>query len=193
MTKPPTESPAWPKVRARRTLPVSPWMQLVEREIEFVPGAPVETYHAVEQGDYVAILALTPDRRLPLVRQYRPACEAFTLELPAGMVEAGEDPAETCRRELLEETGLSARRIERLATNHPCTARLSNRIHSFFVETADPAASFRPEPGITVELVTEGELARLVGSGGLDLHLHLGTLFLAQLRGLVDLAASPDR
>jgi len=186
MTEHPTDPSGWPKILARRTLPVSQWMQLVEREVEFAPGAPVETYHAVAQGDYIAILALTPDRRIPLVRQYRPACEAFTLELPAGMVEAGEDPAETCRRELLEETGLAALRIERLATNHPCTARLSNRIHSFFVEAAAPRARFRPEPGITVEMVTERELMRLTADGRFGLHLHLGTLFLALQRGLID-------
>jgi ADP-ribose pyrophosphatase len=192
MTKPPSE-PTWPQVRARRTVPVSPWMQLIEREIAFAPDAPVETYHAVAQADYVAIVALTPDRRIPLVHQYRPACEAFTLELPAGMVDAGEDPAETCRRELIEETGLSARRIERLATNQPCTARLSNRIHSFFVEASVPPASFRPEPGITVEWVSEQALARLVGEGRLDLHLHLATLFLAQQRGLIDLGPAVER
>jgi 8-oxo-dGTP pyrophosphatase MutT (NUDIX family) len=192
MTEPPTGSPAdsptdsWPKIRARRTLPVSRWMQIVEREVEFAPGAPTETYHAIGQGDYVAILALTPERRIPLVRQYRPACEAFTLELPAGMVEAGEDPAAACRRELLEETGLTARRITPLAANHPCTARLSNRIHSFFVEAGGPSADFRPEPGIAVELVTEGELAQTIRAGRLDLHLHLGTVFLAVLRGLLD-------
>ena len=177
---------SWPRIRARRTLPVSRWMHLVEREVEFAPGAPVETYHAIGQGDYLAILAMTPGRRIPLVRQYRPAVEAFTLELPAGMVEAGEDPAEACRRELLEETGLTARRIAPLAANHPCTARLSNRIHSFFVEAEGPSAGFRPEPGMAVEMVTEAELAQMMRGGRLDLHLHLGTVFLAVLRGLID-------
>ena len=41
------------------------------------------------------------------MRQYRPALEAFTWELPAGLVDPGEDPAETCRRELMEETDFS--------------------------------------------------------------------------------------
>ena len=183
-----TGAPSWPRVLARRTLPVSKWMQLIEREVAFAPGMPAETYHAVTQGDYVAILALTPDRRIPLVRQFRPACEAFTLELPAGMVEAGEDPAEACRRELKEETGLIARNIAPLATNQPCTARLSNRIHSFFVATSEPPASFQPEPGIAVEMVSEIELGHLIANGEFSLHLHLGTLFLAQMRGLIDLA-----
>jgi ADP-ribose pyrophosphatase len=172
---------------------VSRWIQIVERDIEFSPEAPIETYHAVGLGDYLAILALTPDRRIPLVRQYRPACEGFTLELPAGIVEAGEDPAEACRRELMEETGLSATRIEPLGANRPCTARLSNRIHSFFVETADPPKTFQPEAGMTLEMVTEAELTRLIREDRLDLHLHVGTVFMAVLRGLIDPAIVAGR
>jgi 8-oxo-dGTP pyrophosphatase MutT (NUDIX family) len=177
---------SWPRIRARRTLPVSRWMHLIEREVEFAPGAAAETYHAVGQGDYLAILALTQDRRIPLVRQYRPACEAFTLELPAGMVEPGEDPSDACRRELVEETGLVARRVVPLASNAPCTARLSNRIHSFFVEVSRPAPDFRPEPGLAVEFVGEAELMCRINDGRLDLQLHVGTVFLAVLGGLID-------
>jgi len=47
------------------------------------------------------IVALTPDGRLPIVRQYRPALEQFTWELPAGMVDQGEAAADCCRRDNL--------------------------------------------------------------------------------------------
>src|SRR4051794_10022268 len=57
------------------------------------------------EADYIAIVALTADEKIPLVRQYRPALEAFSWELPAGLVDPGESPADGCRRELLEETG----------------------------------------------------------------------------------------
>ena len=78
---------------------------------------PPQIYHAVEQADYISIVALTRDGKIPIVRQYRPAIEAFAWELPAGLVDPGEDPAEGCRRELLEETGLTARTIHRLGEN----------------------------------------------------------------------------
>src|SRR3954452_16727585 len=104
----------WPKIVDRRTIPVSPWMRLIERTVEFTLGAEPEIYHAVDQQDYIAILARTADGLFPIVRQYRPALEKRTWELPAGMVEKGEDPAECCRRELLEETGLKARVVSSL-------------------------------------------------------------------------------
>ena len=79
-----------PKINARRTIKVSPWMEIIEREVEFTHGTKPELYHAVAQQDYVAIVARTPDGHIPIVRQYRPALERFTWELPAGLVDKDE-------------------------------------------------------------------------------------------------------
>lgn len=179
----------WPKITARRSTKLSPWVDLIEREVEFTEGAPAELYHAVGQGDYIAIVARTPDGCIPIVRQYRPALEQFTWELPAGMVDAGEDAAACCRRELLEETGLAAARVHPLGTYSPCTARLSNRVHSFFVETGPAAAACAGEPGIEVRLVSPAELDGLIRSGAFVLQLHLGALLLAGMGGHLDLAS----
>jgi ADP-ribose pyrophosphatase len=53
----------------------------------------------------VTILPLTPQREVVLVRQFRPGPEALLCELPGGIVDGGEAPADAARRELLEETG----------------------------------------------------------------------------------------
>lgn len=179
----------WPKIRARRINKISPWMSVIERDVQFADGEALQTYYAVEQVDYVAILALTPDKRIPIVRQFRPAIESFTWELPAGMVEVGEDATETCRRELLEETGFPARAVHALGVTAPCTARLANRLHSFFVETNARAANFTPEPGLSVDVVSPSELAQLIRDGRFNLHLHIGTILLAGVHGFLDLGA----
>ena len=108
-------------------------------------------------------------------------------ELPAGLVDRGEDPAESCRRELLEESGLSAQSVHPLGTAAPCTGRLSNRIHSFFVETVEAAPAREPEVGLTVRLVSPAELALMIKAGEFVSQLHLGALLLAELRGFVKL------
>ncbi len=125
----------WPKIVSRRATRVSPWVEIVERGVEFTPGAKPDLYHAISQTDYVAIVALTPNGTIPIVRQYRPALENFTWELPAGTLDKDEQPADCCRRELLEETGFPAQTVHALGSYAPCTARLSNQIHTFFVET----------------------------------------------------------
>ena len=177
----------WPKILARRTTTVSPWMDVIAREVVFAPGEAPQTYHAVGQRDYLAILAQTPDGRIPIVRQYRPAIEAFTWELPAGLVEARERPEDTARRELLEETGFVSRVIHPLGPAAACTGRLSNQVHSFFIEAGERVAGFIPEPEITVALKSPAELAAMIKSGDFALQLHLGALLLAELHGFLTL------
>jgi ADP-ribose pyrophosphatase len=177
----------WPKIKSRQRTSISPWVDIVAREVEFSPDEPTQVYHAVDQLDYLAIVALTPDGRFPIVRQYRPALEAFTWELPAGLAERGEDPAEGCRRELLEETGYSTRAIHPLGIAAACTGRLSNRIHSYFLETGERIEDFTPEKGLTVELVTPSQLVSMIKSGEFILQMHLGALLLAELRSFVAL------
>ena len=179
----------WPRIKARNTKRVSPWMAIIEREVEFAPGAEREVYHAVSQQDYIAIVAALPDSRFPIVRQYRPALESYTWELPAGLIDLDEDAAQCCRRELREETGFAARAVHALGTYAPCTARLSNLVHSFYVQI-DPNVERKPtEPGIELKLVSPTQLSDLILAGEFVLQLHIGAVLLAGQRGYIDLGA----
>ena len=71
------------------------------RDVLHLPGA-------------VAVIAQTAEGKLLFVSQYRHAVETELLEIPAGMLEKGEDPVEAGLRELQEETGYKAARIEKL-------------------------------------------------------------------------------
>src|SRR5262249_52990132 len=144
----------WPRIRSRRTTEVSPWGSIIAREVEFSRGQPPQVYHAVEQPDYISIVALTRAGKIPIVRQYRPALEAYAWELPAGLVDKGEDPADGCRRELLEETGFTARAGHALGENSACTGRLNNPLPNFFVEAGARATRFQPQPGLPRERVS---------------------------------------
>jgi 8-oxo-dGTP pyrophosphatase MutT (NUDIX family) len=179
-------SESWPKITARQIIPISPWMEVIARDVEFSAGR-TEVYHAVKQQDYLAIVARTPSGHFPLVRQYRPALESFTWELPAGLVDPGEDPAQGCQRELLEETGYATRTIHPLGIAAPCSGRLSNRIHSFFIETGERVDPFVPEPGIEVRLASAAELTGMIKSGEFVSQLHLGALMLAEVRSFISL------
>jgi ADP-ribose pyrophosphatase len=176
-------SNSWPRITTRTTIKISRWIDLVARDVEFAPGAEPQIYHSVMGADYVVILALTPDGRIPLVRQYRPAVEGFTLEFPSGMIDAGESAAATASRELLEECGLPARTVQLLGVNKSDAGRLSNRVHSFFIEAGSQIPDFEPEPGITTRFVTPSELVEAVRVGEFDAQANLGTLLQAVVLG----------
>lgn len=65
-------------------------------------------YEVVRHADAIAVLALNEQGEMLCVRQQRVAIGAVTLEVPAGLIEAGEDPAEAARREFQEEAGFDA-------------------------------------------------------------------------------------
>jgi ADP-ribose pyrophosphatase len=186
--RPSPTSTSWPRITKRATAKISPWVDLVAREVEFSPGAEPQIYHSVATSDYVIVLAVTPDGRIPLVRQYRPAVEDITLELPAGIVDKGENPAVTASRELLEETGLPSQSIHLLGVNKTDAGRLSNRVYSYFIRTGPEGAEFKPEDGIMARFVTKSELVEVIRTGELDAQADLGTILLAVLSGHLTLS-----
>src|SRR5262249_22979325 len=98
------------------------------------------------------------------------------------------DPKVSCERELLEETGYPARSIHLLGIGAACTGRLSNRVHSFFVETGARRVDFKPEPGLTTRLVSPKELQQMIAGGEFVQQMHFGALMLAELRSFLKLS-----
>jgi ADP-ribose pyrophosphatase len=169
-------------VLEQRSVFVTPWFELVEKR---VPGEE-HPFYAVAANDYVAIVATTTDGRLILVRQYRPAVEAETLELPCGHVDQGQTPLEAARKELAEETGFAAQTLQLLGVLSPDTGRLANRMWCFHapgaVREADGPA--HPEPGIRVEFC-DGSLTALLGLPEFTSALNLAAVALATAQGLI--------
>jgi ADP-ribose pyrophosphatase len=135
------------------------WFELVARQSR----TDREPHYSIKTLDYVHIVAVTPGGELLLVRQFRPAVWAATIELPGGHVERGQTPEQAARAELLEETGHKAEHFEYLGDYSPDTGRLSNRLWGFFAGNARPAnRGWQPEPGIEPSFYrgTVGELLK---------------------------------
>jgi len=77
----------------------------IQRKKFLMPNLKVEEYDIFSARDYVAIIALTPQKEIILTRQFRPGTEEIFDEIPSGMIDGNEIPREAGERELLEETG----------------------------------------------------------------------------------------
>jgi len=134
----------------------------------------------VRAPDWVNVLALTPDGHLVLVRQFRFGVDAFSLEIPGGVMEAGEDPVEAGLRELREETGFTGARAWLLGSVHPNPAIQSNRCHIVLVEDAVRTEDLEWDTDEEIEVTTlpADEVLALARSGAITHGLVLNALFL---------------
>ena len=172
-----------PVLDVRRTV-ISPYVTLCARLVRLEGKAEPEVFHSLDQADYVSVLAQTTDGRIVLVRQFRPAVEAETLELPGGLLGAGEDPAICAARELEEETGYRATApLVLLGRILPDVGRLDNALWAYYAEGVESAPSWSPEPGVEPALFDKAEFLRTVAAGGLANGPHLGMLALAHAQG----------
>ena len=116
----------------------------------------------------VAVVPVLPDNRVVCVRQYRPALQHDLLEIPAGMCDVeGEPLADTAQRELGEEAGYRARRLEHLCTYHGSAGFSDARLDIFLGLDLEPVASqsqSEEEHHMTVELVALEDTLELVST-----------------------------
>ena len=131
------------------------------------------------------MLAVGDDGRVLVVRQYRYAMQRAYVELPAGKIDPGETPLQTARRELLEETGYTAREWAHLTQIHPAIG-FSNELLDIFVarglEAHPQGNDLDPGEMIEVEWVTLDWLLDALRAGHLpDVKTHIAVLHLQRM------------
>lgn len=137
-------------------------------------------FFVINAPDWVNVVALTPEGHLVLVRQFRYGIDDFSLEIPGGVIDAGEDPVVAGVRELREESGYVGASARLLGTVHPNPAMQSNRCHLVLVEQARPVADLEWDSDEEFEITTKPveEIYALAGSGGITHAMVLNALLL---------------
>lgn len=123
----------------------------------------------LESPDWVNVVAVTPDKRVVMVEQYRFGSGEIGLEPPAGIVDRSESALDAARRELLEETGYASDRWRFLGSVQPNPAFHDNACHHWLAEDVELVQPPAPDPGevLRVRLMTADELRGEVAAGRL--------------------------
>ena len=108
-------------------------VKLEKQKVE-LPNGRISSREIVRHGEAVAILPIDQDGNLLLVEQFRKPIDKVILEIPAGLVEPGEEPAEAAARELEEECGVVAGKLE-FVVKYYTTPGFSDEMIYFFRAT----------------------------------------------------------
>ena len=124
------------------------------------------------------------DPQILLIKQYRYAAGDFIYEIPAGKLDRGEDPRECARRELREETGCTAERIDHVYTFYTTPGFTDEVIHAYMASgLTRGAVEHETDEFMSVETVTLSHALELIKTGALkDAKTALSILFVAGFR-----------
>ena len=123
----------------------------------------------VRHAGSAVMMAVDDKKRILLVRQYRLPADTYMWELPAGRLDPGEKPLETAKRELLEETGYTAKKWKKLAAYWPSPGYVSEKMHLFLAtDLTEGKATPMEDERIEVRWFKKKELAKMIQQGKIE-------------------------
>lgn len=142
-------------------------------------------YYRLSCNDSVEILAVTNDKKIILVRQFRPALGMHMLELPAGYIDETESKESAVERELREETGFICDSTAFLGSFKIKSSRINNTLNFFYGKGAKLVDINKNKEKTEVVLVTFDEFEELIIKGEFIEVAGFSIYFLAKLKGFI--------
>lgn len=170
----------WEVLDVRELLNAQPWFSVSVEKVRLPDGRVIGDYHQLRLPHYVVIVACTGEGQVMLLHQYKHGFRQACLTLPGGIVEEGERPEASARRELLEESGHEADRWTSLGSFVPHSNYGCGMAHLFLARNlrrvAEPASGDLEEARIVfvskedlVDSIREGKIVSLSSVAALGL------------------------
>ena len=170
-------------------MPVTPWKVLESKYLNpmfridkcELPNGQFLDAHILEFRSWANVVALTENHEVVLIKQYRHGVQEIMWEIPGGVVDDDEDPMEGVKRELLEETGYTAKEFIQMGKLYPNPAIQTNSMYYFLALGAEKVTEQELDDGedIEVHLVPFGELIQMTKRGEFPHALQVAALFYA--------------
>lgn len=152
------------------------WFNIESEEYGNLPQLGGKPIYRMNMPNSVVIAAFTAEGKIILVRQFRAASDRYTVELPAGAIDAGESPKNAAAREFYEETGYRCRELFFVGNGRVGSDRINSTVYIFFGRGAVRDIKFSSEDGIEVLVYSMEEFKELVSCGIFKQLSGLGTL-----------------
>ena len=136
-------------------------------------------FYVIESPDWVNIAAVTEDDNLVFIRQFRHGISGSTLEIPGGMVDDGEEPVISAKRELLEETGYDSDEFIEIGMVHPNPAIFNNVCYTFLAKSAKKISEpvFEGSEDIATILHPISDIKKLIKTGQITHSIVINALY----------------
>lgn len=141
-----------------------PWLTARRDHVRLPNGNEIPEYYILEYPDWINVIAITDSGEFVMIRQYRHGLRQTCYELPAGVVEDGEDPLTAAKRELLEETGFGGGEWIKLMTLSPNPSTNTNLTHCYLATGVQKQAEQHLDMGedLSVHLLSQHIVKKLL-------------------------------
>ncbi len=172
------------KVLESTYLHKEPWLTIRKDKCELPNGNIVPAFYVNEYPDWVNAFGLTKEGKVVMVKQYRHGIEQVEIELPGGVIEAGETWQQGVEREIMEETGYLFEKLEYLGKISANPSTTNNFAHMFLATGGVKVGEQKLDESedVEVELMTIEEVKQLVKENKMMQSLHVNCIFYALAR-----------